>query len=850
MCAGQHISHPSSNQLLQSMLSETSAMSINVSSASYESGRRALQLAASGGRSSIQEITLLLVQEAEDHRNSSSFDPADRLGAISCEHHTALEVAASAGHLDAVKQLLAAGADPNTPAHEMGISALEAAAAQGQLIIVKKLLETGAHPDHRGERSGTTPLIAAARGGHMEICEALLQSGADVSRLALNESGDAFSAIEAAGETSNITLLELFLGVVEDTVKKLDLDELEVAIAEGRHKDSRRLLRTKEFHDRARVSISHALVAVASTGNMFIIERLLDAGADITGPGYHRPGGSNPNSIAAAASGSQLEAMNKLLQAASDRNVLNDRCVTNALQSAVNAGGTALIEPLLQNGADPTRIDIRRAAAEGHFDVLASILQSGALVETTQYNSDADIELEVRFAGLTALQLAADHGHQAVVDLLLAKGADVNNSGTTAKRMVERGTALQLAVARGNSRMTRRLIDSGADVNRTCQNSCDTALQAAIRTGNTAVLELLLEAGADVDAVVGGNEWFGRGRTKTALSVAAQVGNLDLVARLLSMMSPECAREAVPWALQEATENGHADIVRQLLQMHPDVNMRRGEKSQGRVEELTFLQTAAANGNLEMLEMLLSEGADVNLNPSEGWQPTPLQSASERGDLAAVKLLLAAGAELNVTGSTAPPLLLAIRGGHVRVFEYLLAAGADIHATAYGGQTMLEAAEDSGGADILDQVRAALTSRPPPPPPDQALDRGTGPLCETCQLAPLDKMFRSDGSSKSEFVLHPSLTALRASAAAGCPFCCFLWKRLGITTISIPQPSPVVVFPQGKSGVSCHVTEPFPRDNTTAKGLSAEFLVFLPSHGETSLGGGATLSEYTMNAGC
>jgi ankyrin repeat protein len=464
-------------------------------------------------------------------------------------------------------------------------------------------------------------------------------------------------------------------------------------------------------------------------------------------------------------------------------------------------------------------------------------LQSGALIETTQYNSDVDIEW--RLAGFTALQLAADHGHLAVVDLLLAKGADANNWGTTENVIVDGergGTALQLAVARGHSAVTKRLMDGGADVNRTCQNSSDTTLQAAIRTGNTAVLELLLAAGADVDVVVDGDEWFGRGRKKTALSVAAGVGNVDLVARLLSMMSPECARKAVPWALQEAAENGHVDIVRELLQVHPDINMRLDEKRQAGKEELTFLQTAAANGNLEVLEMLLSEGADVNLNPSGGWQPTALQSASERGDLAAVELLLAAGAEVNVTGSTAPPLLLAIRGDHVHVFENLLAAGADIHATAYRGQTMLEAADDSGGADMLDRVRAALNSRPPPPPVDQPLDRGTGPLCETCRLTPLDKLFRSDEGNQSEFVLHPSLTALRASAAAGCPFCCFLWKRLGITTISIPQPSPVIVSLRRQYGVCCHVREPFPRDGTAAEHLSAEFPIFLPSNGEISLG--------------
>lgn len=785
-------------------------MALDVSAANFGSGRKALQLAADSGGSSVQEIALLLAQEAEDYRISYSLDPIYYSpDYTTCDHHTALEVAASAGHVNAVERLLEAGADPNAPLHDAGISALEAAAAQGQIIVVQMLLDRGAQPDHIGKRWETTPLIAAVMAGHIEICEVLVQSGADVSSVARRRY-PCFSAIEAAGKTLSITLMEVFLGVVEDTAKEFDPEELEVAIAEGRQEDLRRLLRTKEFLKNAQTAIDRALCVVAATGNMLMLQRLLDAGAGIIA---HSIGS---NAIAAAASGGHLEAMNKLLQIASDRNILDEDAVTMVLQSAVNAGETALIEPLLQNGAHATTIDITRVAAEGRCDVLASILQSRAL-------KDCDS---------AALPQAAHHGHQAVVELLLAKGASVN-------KYEDYGgdTALQLAVASGHLTVTRLLIDAGADVNAS-GGSAETPLQAAVRRGDTTVLELLLVAGADVDvvkgsesyigAVVGVENRVGRQRAKTALSVAAEVGNLDLVARFLSEMSPECARQAVPWALLEAVENHHADIVRQLLQTHPDVNRIRGE-----LQELTFLQTAAANGNLEILEMLLSEGADVNLNPDEGWQPTALQFSSERGDLAAVKLLLAAGAEVNVTGRTAPPLLLAIRGGHVQVFEHLLAAGADIHAVAYRGQTMLEAAEDSGGADTLDRVRAALDLRPPQPI-DQPLDQGTGPLCDVCRLVPFVELFREQAWGH-KIDLHPSLAALRASAAAGCPFCCFLWKRLGITTISIPQPSPVHLSQdQQKETLYCHASEPFPRDATCVEEIRAEFLSFPTFFGELS----------------
>lgn len=829
----------------QSSAGSTSALTLDISAVSYESGRRALQLAVDGD-GSIEEIASLLEEEAEEHQKSSSLDPTDGSSSnetpISCDHHTALEVAASAGHIGAVERLLKAGADPNAPVHEKGISVLEAAAGQGHLLVVQKLLETGAHPDHSGRQSDTTPLIAAATGGHLEICEALLQSGANFCISIkcwddLNLDLGTSSAIEAAAGTSSITLLELFLAAVEDLAKDFDQDELEAAMAEARQEDSKRLLETKELHWDARSSIDRALVKAASTGNMLILQRLLDAGADITAkPCYSGVGG--PNAIAAAASRGHLEAMNKLLQTGSDQNNLPANAVTEALQSAVDSGNMALLEPLLQAGADATEINIRNAAVEGHLDTLTFILQSGAVVEV---NKSQPREFEL----LTSLHLAAYHGHQDVVDLLLAKGADVDNWAVYPPDM-QGATAIQLAVTGGHLAVVKQLIHAGADVKGPfpySENrwSADTPLQAAVRADDMTMIELLLAAGAAVDVV---RHDCSRDRYKTALSIAAEVNNPNIVARLISIMPLDVARRHAPLALQRAAENHNVDIAQQLLQLHPDLSP--GTDSDYYYSQAILLPAAAANGNLEILEMLLAEGADVNYDPSRGLEQTALQVASEQGNLAAVELLLAAGAKVNATGSTAPPLLLAIRGGHVAVFEHLLAAGADIHATAYQGQTMLEAAEVSGNADIQGRVRAALDSQLPPQI-DHPHGQGTGPLCETCRMAPWADIFRIS----RRFVLHPSLTALRVSAAAGCPLCCFLWKGLEITSMAVPQSSRVAIYGMKVWYLLlCRVVEPFPAKGETGESIAEDFPYCLPFEGEITLLTVLLLLKQWAHIGC
>jgi|SRR3990167_1207819 len=91
--------------------------------------------------------------------------------------NTPLYWASSNGHLEVVKYLLRAGADPNIT-NNTGRTPLSWASYQGYLKIVKELLHAGADPDI-ARANGGTPLWWASYHGRLEVVKVLLRAGAD-----------------------------------------------------------------------------------------------------------------------------------------------------------------------------------------------------------------------------------------------------------------------------------------------------------------------------------------------------------------------------------------------------------------------------------------------------------------------------------------------------------------------------------------------------------------------------------------------------------------------------------------------------------------------------------------------
>ncbi len=98
--------------------------------------------------------------------------------------------------------------------------------------------------------------------------------------------------------------------------------------------------------------------------------------------------------------------------------------------------------------------------------------------------------------GFQPLGLAAFFGQAEAVDLLLARGGEVN----TKARHRFGVTALHAALAGPKPAIARTLIKAGADVN-ALQNSGETALHATAFTGSVELTKLLLDHGANPNAL-------------------------------------------------------------------------------------------------------------------------------------------------------------------------------------------------------------------------------------------------------------------------------------------------------------------------------------------------------------
>jgi ankyrin repeat protein len=187
--------------------------------------------------------------------------------------------------------------------------------------------------------------------------------------------------------------------------------------------------------------------------------------------------------------------------------------------------------------------------------------------------------------GRTALSLAAGGGREAIVKLLLEKGADVN------QKTCEYGRAAPIRAAKeGHKVIVQLLLKKGADVNKSDYSG--TALIGAVRGGHEAIVKLLLKKGADVNA-----KGTGGG---TALITAAQEGYEAIVQLLLEKgadinMKCTAGGTALIWAVLV----GHEAIVKLLLEKGAYINTKDDYGGMALIR--------AAGGGHEAIVLLLTE---------------------------------------------------------------------------------------------------------------------------------------------------------------------------------------------------------------------------------------------------
>ncbi len=344
------------------------------------------------------------------------------------------------------------------------------------------------------------------------------------------------------------------------------------------------------------------------------------------------------------------------------------------LLAAARDGRVEVVQTLLREGAsrNAARGDgltaLHLAAEGGHGAVAEALIAAGAAVEAG-----------ARIGGYTPLQVAARSGHGAIVLRLLEAGANPNavttNSGVTALHLAAGAIAGRSAVD--------ALLDHGADPNAREGSAGQTPLIFAAAANRSASVTTLLAAGADpaiatveVDVLpalaldLEANRRFRDGIGAPPERPGPFGPRVDPDAEWPDEPSP-AERQAAVLAQREFLRSGY-DVgevsPHSLARVRPDypggpdvVRPPYREVLVGRTGGMTALLHAAREGHIEAATALLDGGADLDQVSADGASPLLMATLNGQFDLAL--RLIERGADPDLAASTdgATPLFAVLQ---------------------------------------------------------------------------------------------------------------------------------------------------------------------------------------------
>lgn len=347
--------------------------------------------------------------------------------------------------------------------------------------------------------------------------------------------------------------------------------------------------------------------------------------------------------------------------------------------------------------------DLINAPGPDKLTPLDSAARKGQLVVARfLLDNKADPNFRPRFGTVQfPLCAAAVNGHKAMVELLLARGAQVN---------IDDGAALRIAAEKGFISVVEALLAAKANPNLSDYRG-ETALHRAVENRFPAIAELLIKNGADVNAVnrVGKpgddpNQVAVRQADGTPLHIAASQGDVAMVSLLLSNRADV---NAVNFLGETPLHVGASQlpIVTNLLAAGADVNRAVAD---GPFKGWTPLLYAVSWDGTNAAKALLQAGADPNAYAATVLEParpgsvsrvghTPLFMAIAKSNPAMVRLLLDNKADPNKES----PLTVVVANGDVASADALLEHGANVETKFEDGDTPLLHAARAADQDMV-----------------------------------------------------------------------------------------------------------------------------------------------------
>ena len=328
----------------------------------------------------------------------------------------------------------------------------------GDHVSVKTLVKSGVNI-HANDDLGNTPLMAAALNADVAMLEILLEAGADVN---------------AANQTGATALMRS--ATFEDKVRLL--------VSKG-----------ADVKARSQLGNTALILAARSTGNSRTVKLLLDKGAEANGANVF-----GATALMAAAAAQDADSIRLLLDRGADVNAKPNMDPNGfvwgggrtPLMWAAFLGNESLIKLLLERGAEVNESvlgggALGHAAWGGHLGAAKILIEEGAQVDQRDL-----------LANYTPLHWAAssEHSSPALVEELLAQGADANAEGgqPVDNFLGVAQTPLMLARKRGDSPIVQTLLKAGAKDAPAPAGSGKTTVQTSSATGAKTVAEAIQRA--------------------------------------------------------------------------------------------------------------------------------------------------------------------------------------------------------------------------------------------------------------------------------------------------------------------------------------------------------------------